>query len=116
MKKKRIKLTLIGRVVFTFIFVILASLILFIGSRSKYRKLENNLRDAAKKYVELKHSYNDIEEGIKINYDELKMEVDMPELIIKGNACEGYALVKKNKIVFEFKGFIKCPKYTTRGY
>ena len=33
-----------------------------------------------------------------------------------GNSCDGYVIVIKNDIAYDYEGRIKCPNYTTLNY
>lgn len=72
-----------------------------------YQEIENNLKDAAKKYYK-KESINLItsEDLLEMKY------IDLKKLTSSNDICEGYVLVEEK----EFFPFITCSKYETEGY
>jgi len=84
---------------------------------SDYKKLEDQLVESAKKYVDAKFLYPDDKASMKISFEDMKNDGFIEELKKDDeNVCDGYVLVSNNGMVFQYKGFVKCPKYTTKDY
>ena len=48
-----------------------------------------------------------------INYEDMRADGYDKSL---DKECSGYVVVKSVSISFEYKAYIKCPNYTTKGY
>lgn len=83
---------------------------------SEYKKLEIQLIDATKKYVDAKFLYPEEKEQLKVTFGELKENQYIEELKKENDNCDGYVIVQHNGTVFEYHGYVKCPKYITKGY
>lgn len=102
------------------ILVIIFSVLTFFGIRwknktSPYFALEDKLVKETKSYFESKYNYPNSNETIKITLDELKENQIIDEFKVLDDECNGYVNVTYNKVI-DFKGFIKCNEYTTKGY
>ncbi len=81
-----------------------------------YKKLEQNIIEATQKYVDNKFLYPDKNKSIKITIKELQ-ENNFIGILKKGeDECTGYAIVKSSGTAYDYKGYIKCPQYQTKGY
>ena len=83
---------------------------------SVYKELENKLVEAEKKYVDAKFLYPQGNENLKVTSEILIKNEFMDELKINDEVCDGYATIKRKGTVFEYKGYVKCNNYTTKGY
>lgn len=81
-----------------------------------YKRLEDKIIEAEKRYVDEKFLYPQDEKKVVITVKELIEAGYLDNLDIENDNCEGYAEVYKVNSVFEYKGFIKCNKYQTKGY
>lgn len=86
------------------------------GKASDYKKLEENLVERAKKYVEAKFLYPDEKGSVKITLNEMMQDGFAEALKKDDDNCDGYALLSYDGFVYQYKGFIKCTNYTTKGY
>ncbi|MDE5538997.1 MAG: hypothetical protein K2J20_00750 [Bacilli bacterium] len=81
-----------------------------------YSVLEKELVEKAEKYVDVKALYpKDDGFTTKVTLKELKENEYIEELKIDDDVCDGYVIVSKD-MVFKYKAYIKCNKYTTNGY
>ncbi len=102
-------------VVWGLILIAIFGLLTFLGVQYKektklYKELENALVKSAEKYKDVAEYQLDKNETYKIDVKDLDVKLE-----VKEDKCKGYVLVK-NEGVFTFKTYIKCNKYTTRGY
>lgn len=81
-----------------------------------YKELENKLIEAEKKYVDAKFLYPTTNEPVKITAKEMIENGFMNHLNLEEETCDGYAVVIKNGTVFEYKGYVNCKNYKTKGY
>lgn len=91
----------------------------FIGFNTKksnkiYKDLEKELIKTAQGYYGEQPSL--LKNGAIIIDKELKDYKDSLNLELENDKCEGYVKVKSNMGIFEYKAFIKCNNYTTKGY
>lgn len=98
----------------------LVGILTFIGitynkKSEKYRDYEDKLIDACEKYVELYFLYP-TEGELKVNQNTLSDEGLFKIEKVNNNACEGYVLVSKNGLVYEYDAYIDCDVYKTKGY
>ena len=89
---------------------------LYKSKSSDYKKLEEELVNRAKKYVDARFLYPEENKAVKITYEEMKEHGFIEELKKGDHTCDGYVIVKSNGTVFEYKGYVSCPKYTTKDY
>ena len=109
-------------IVWTFIILSLLILMVFMGMTVKrknkpYKELENKLVDITTKYIESITWYPEKDASIKITAKELIDEGIISEdfLAVKDDKCDGYVNITNNGVI-DFKGFLKCNKYTTLNY
>ncbi len=81
-----------------------------------YKELEEKLETAEKRYIDAKFLYPDQNESLKTNATILIENGYLDALEINGEKCDGYAVIIKKDIAFEYKAYIKCPNYKTKGY
>lgn len=81
-----------------------------------YKNMEKNLVEITKKYVELKFLYPDPNQKLKISFSELKQNDLIEELKKDDQECDGYVIIKNNGTAYEYKGYVSCPNYSTKGY
>ena len=87
-----------------------------INKNNDYKTLEDNMETLVSKYL---GQY--IEEYPKNGEKKLKItdvinqgyEINMK---VNDDVCDGYVMVKKVSIAYEYDGYIKCGNYTTKGY
>lgn len=85
-------------------------------SKSKvYKELENDFNEKTKQYVDQQFLYPDEGKTLKVTSDELIENEIISELKVNDDECIGYTLVTYDS-VYEYKSYIKCDHYTTRGY
>ncbi|MCI8394541.1 MAG: hypothetical protein HFH86_03560 [Bacilli bacterium] len=101
--------------------ITLVVMLTFIGFLYKnksgaYKQLEKELEESAKKYVDARFLYPDEKDFVKISFEEMKSSGFIEELKKDEDVCDGYVIVKHNGSIFEYKGFVSCPKFTTKGY
>ncbi len=83
---------------------------------NKYEELETKLETAVKQYVDQKFLYPELNNSIKIKFQEIKDEKILEELKTDNDECDGYVVVKNNKDVFEYHTYIRCNDYKTKNY
>lgn len=98
---------------------ILVGALTFMGFEIKkknapYTALEKDLKEAAESYVG-QYVFNP-DSNLKIELDTLKDKNLIKELKYQNENCKGYVVYSKNYISFEYKPYIKCDNYTTKGY
>lgn len=115
MKKTR-NLFIVWTIIVVIIIVLLTTLGLMLKNQNKdYEKLEKKLLDSAKKYVDNQFLYPEGNEKLKVTSSELIQNQFLDELKFNDDVCQGYVIVSKDG-VYQYKGYIKCKNYTTRGY
>lgn len=82
----------------------------------KYRDLEEKIVEVSKKYVEAKFLYPEKGENIKVNLNDLKDNNLIDDFSVDSKPCDGYAVISIENTVYNYKGYIKCDNYTTKGY
>lgn len=80
-----------------------------------YKDLEEQLVSASKKYIEAKFLYPKENEEFKATSSELVESGFMEELKVNDEVCHGYVVVSKST-VFNYKGYVECKNYKTKGY
>lgn len=116
MKKIQVYTVIWGMVIVS-VFVLLTAFGL--GYKKKvrvYKALENKIVEAEKKYVDAKFLYPAEKETLKTKAAVLIDNGYMEKLTINDEECDGYAIVTHDSVVYEYKGFIKCKNYKTKGY
>ncbi len=101
-----------------FLLVVLLTIFGFVykNKSGDYKQLEEKLVESAKKYVDAKFLYPEENKSVKITYSEMKENSFIDELKKEEDVCDGYVIVKSNGTVFQYKGFVSCPNYTTKEY
>ena len=113
--KKMHRISIIWGIVLLLLFTGLTTIGLLYKHKSQaYKELEKKLKDATTKYVEKKAMYTG--SNLTINSEDLIKEEFLEALKVNDSDCKGYVLVKKVREHYEFEPYIKCDKYTTKGY
>lgn len=81
----------------------------------KYKKLETNLVEVAKKYTATDFNFPVNGENIVISYSELHDKNLIDKLEVESQKCDGYVVVSFNNVT-EYKGYVKCNKYKTHDF
>ena len=81
-----------------------------------YKELENEIVKAEDRYVDEKFLYPEQNEIVKTKVSTLIDNGYLDSLEVNGEVCEGYATVRKKGAVYDYKGYIKCANYKTKGY
>lgn len=111
------KLSIIWGMIIIGLFILLTLFgILYKNKANVYKDLEKKLVEAEKKYADAHFAYPEKGNVLKTNAEDLIKETFLDNLEIEGDSCTGYATVTYNSTVFEYKGYVKCGKYTTKGY
>lgn len=99
------------------IIVVLLTIIGFVykTKSSDYKELEVQLVEASKKYVDQYFLYPE-DSSVKIKLQEMQEENFIGELKKDNDVCDGYVIVSKKGLSFEYQGYVKCPKFETKGY
>ncbi len=111
------KVFIVWAVFLILIFTMLTAFGFFYKNKiSNYRKLEEKIVDAEKKYVDAKFLYPT--EGNRLLTDSTELiENGFLDHLQNGNeTCDGYAEVTMKGKVYQYKGYIKCEKYKTKNY
>lgn len=115
--KEMKKLSIVWGIILVLIFGMLTTFgILYTKKVKPYKDMERKLVDQTKKYVEIEFSYPQNGEEIKVTLEQLQGKTLIDELKHDDKVCKGYATIKKNGIAYEYKGYVKCNDYTTKGY
>jgi len=115
--KQMRQISIIWGVVLVLIVVFLTAVGFLYKHKAKdYKKLEEELVNYAEKYGEVKFLYPEEKQTIKITLDDLKDIGYLTELKKDDDVCDGYINLTYDGFVYQYKGFVKCPKYTTKGY
>ena len=80
-----------------------------------YTKLESSLKEAAESYVGM---YTNLlsSNNIKITNQEMIDKKFSKVLKTKNDKCDGYVVITKSMSIYDYKPYIKCKNYTTKGY
>lgn len=116
MKKENKYMLLWGFLVILLIGLLTAVGFIYKNKTKVYKELETSLVEAEKKYVEAKFLYPQDDTTLKTTSEELLNENYIDNMTIDNQECNGYVKVYKDSTVFEYKAFIKCNHYTTKGY
>lgn len=90
--------------------------ILFNKKNKVYKDMEETLVNASKKYVEKSFAYPKDDKELRITYETLRDDGLVEPLKINKKECDGYVIIKKNELVYEYKGYVKCDEYKTKNY
>lgn len=111
------KLTIVWGMVIVILFVVLTFFgFLYKNKSNVYKELENKLVEAEKKYADAHFAYPEKGKVLKTEATTLIEESFLDNLEVENEECTGYATVTHNKTVYEYKGYVKCDNYTTKGY
>lgn len=90
------------------------------NNTSKYKDLEKMIKLKTEGYFESAHSYPAVNSSIKITLQELKDANVITEFKVEDDACDGYVIVEATEVnkfeIINYKPYIKCQNYTTKGY
>jgi uncharacterized protein YxeA len=107
-------------IVWIIVAVIMVSGLTFIGFKltdkyKPYTKLESDLKESAESYVGM---YTNLlsSNNIKITNQEMIDKKFSKELKTKNDKCDGYVVITKSMEMYDYKPYIKCKNYTTKGY
>ncbi len=108
--------------VWAFIVIVLIGLLTLIGymlknNKEEYIEIEEELREAAQKYVLDNGDYPDLGNELKLTSKDLyeAAYLDRDDLENNGDSCDGYVIVYTDNIV-KYKAYIKCKNYMSKGY
>lgn len=83
---------------------------------SVYKELEDKIVEAGKKYVDAHFLYPESHKEAKILVEDMISEGYMDELKTEDVSCKGYLIVSHKTTVFDYKGYVSCGDYKTKGY
>ena len=113
MKKK--SLLFIG-IVILFLGIVVFFAYDLIFKDKEYKVLENNMENVVSKYLgQYFGEYPESGEK-KINIIDVINKGYNINMKVNEDVCDGYVVVKKVSIAYEYNGYIKCTNYTTKGY
>ena len=114
------KLTILWIILIVLLLTFLLIIGINVSNRTKpYTTLENNIEENMKVYYGHEENLKKLPQNnkiSKISMDELNNFGIKTLVEVNGEKCEGYGIVKKKSIAFEYKAFIKCKNYTTSDY
>ena len=111
------KLSIIWGMIIIGLFILLTLFgFLYKNKSNVYKDLEKKLVEAEKKYADKHFAYPDKGDILKTDAETLIEEAFLDNLELEGEECTGYATVIHNSTVYEYKGYVKCNNYTTKGY
>lgn len=115
--KQMKKLSIVWGLILVSIVVLLTIFgILFNKKNKVYTDMEKSLVNATQKYVEKSFAYPKDNDELRVDYDQLKESGLIDKLEVNDNKCKGYVIVKKNELVYEYKGYVNCKDYKTKNY
>ena len=105
-------------IIWTITLVLIVSGLTFIGFQIKKDNINNFMEDAlveqAEKYFGLYPGlYPTLGNSKKITSEELKDHDHDPKL---EENCRGYVVVENKNSGFEYRPYVSCPNYKTKGY
>lgn len=117
MKKSNILFVIWGVIVVILVGLLTVLGFMLKGKNEKYEKIEDRLIKATSSYVDYNFLYPEGNEKVKIlSKDLIENEfLKLEELKTDDDTCTGYVMLKKD-VVYEYKAYIKCKNYTTKGY
>ena len=115
MKKVNVLFVIWGLIVITLVVLLTVLGFILKNNNKEYEALEEKLKVSAEKYTSNNFEYPEEGKEIIIKSNTLKKEGLLEELKYKNDVCEGYVVVKTNKVV-EYKSYIKCKNYQTKDY
>lgn len=108
---------IIWGIVVVIIFILLTVFGFFYKDKSNgYKVLEEKLVNAEKKYADAKFLYPQNNETIKITALEMIENGYLDSLEYENEVCEGYVTLRKKGTTYEYKGYVSCNDYQTKGY
>ena len=107
-------------IVWAVIVVVIIGLLTYLGFMltsidKDYKTIEEKLQNAAEGYVDVNALYPSDGDTLKVTSDTLVKEGVLDNLEYNGDKCTGYVEVSFDN-VYKYTPFIKCSKYTTKGY
>lgn len=116
MKQMKIISIIWGSILILIVVLLTTFGIIFNKKNKVYTDMEENLVSATKKYVEKSFAYPEDGKELRVDFTDLKDSGFIKKLEIDKKTCDGYVIVKKNGLVYEYKGYVKCPEYKTKNY
>ncbi len=89
---------------------------LYKNKSKEYKELEKKLVEAEKKYADAHFAYPNPGDTVKTDAKTLIKEGFLDHLKVKEEECDGYAIVSHESTIFEYKGYVSCNTYKTKGY
>ena len=80
----------------------------------EYRSLEEKIKFEAQRYYGVKPV--ELKAGAYISITELKNDGYEINNVINGDTCTGYVLITSQMSLIKYNPYLKCEKYTTKGY
>ncbi len=115
--KKMKYMSIIWGMLIVGIFIVLTLFgFLYKNKTKEYRMLEDKLVEAEKKYADQKFLYPNEGESIKTSLKELMAEGLIDEFKVNDVLCDGYVILSHKDLVFDYKGYVHCGDYKTKGY
>jgi hypothetical protein len=110
------KIAIIWGLILVSIFALLTAFALKWKAKDQaYTALEDKLVKATENYFEEKYTYPQGNNTVKITLTELKDNNLIDKLAYNDDECDGYVIINNNGVI-NYKGYIKCSKYMTKGY
>ncbi len=111
------KFGIVWGVIVVIIFGLLIAFGFLYKNKSKdYKELEKKLVEAEKKYADAHFAYPDTGDILKTDSKTLIEEGFLDNLKVNDEECVGYAIVSHTSTVFDYKGYVSCNNYKTKGY
>ncbi len=115
--KKMKYMSVVWGLVVVGIFVLLTFFGFLYKNKTKdYKLLEEKLVEAEKKYADQKFLYPNEGEIIKTSLKELQEAGLIEEFNVLDVACDGYVVLSHQGLVYDYKGYVHCGNYKTKGY
>ena len=82
----------------------------------EYKQLEKDMEDVVANY--LGQYINEFPKNgeKKINITDVIEKGYGIDMLVNSDVCDGYVVIKKVSIAYEYDGYIKCDNYKTKGY
>lgn len=111
-------------IVWGILVILLALSLLFIGINSSkkykdYRAMESDIVEAIRVYSGQEENLKSLPvegETLRVSLNELIEKKLIINNKVLDDKCDGYGTIKGKSISFEYKAYIKCKNYTTKGY
>lgn len=114
-KKMKTIFILWAMIVITLLAIIIIFSIFYKSRIKKYESLVSKMTSVTKSYVEDNNLYPVEGSEIKINLSELQAKELIGELIVGNDICDGFVVVSNDNNI-NYKGYISCKMYITKGY